>query len=163
MLCIFQIRFSVVVGVSDIFADVSVPVMNISVVFGEGPVPAVDNRVVGCSMAVVFDSVEEGSAVVYGSDDDGSVAVISISIVFEDSSDSAVDNSFGDDSVGFEVDPVDDGSVEDVSVSALDFQLYLMMVQFQLLKTQQLMSYRQWKLRVQLLCIFQIMMFQLML
>ena len=47
----------VVVGESDISADVSVSVKSISVVFGDGPVPAVDNLVVGCSIVVVFDSV----------------------------------------------------------------------------------------------------------
>ena len=61
--------------------------ISISVVFGDDPVPAVDNLVVGCSIVVVFDSVEEGSAFVYESDDDGSVVVVSMSVVFADGSD----------------------------------------------------------------------------
>ena len=91
----------VFVGESEIFADVSVPVISISVVFVDGPAPAVDNLVVDCSIAAVFDSVEESSAVVYESDDDGSVTVVSISVVFANGSDSRVDNSFVDDSVVF--------------------------------------------------------------
>ena len=36
------------------------PVISMSVVFDDGPVSAVDNLVFGCSIADVFDSVEEG-------------------------------------------------------------------------------------------------------
>ena len=101
----------------------SFPAVSISIiiVFEDGSDSVVDKSAVsGSIVAVIVDSVDEGSGVVYISDDNVPVSVRYISVVFEDGSDFAVGNSFVDDSVVFVVDPVDDGSVEDVLVPALD-------------------------------------------
>ena len=73
-----------VVGISVLFSEVSV--VDISDVFDAGTAFIVDNSVVDDSDAVVFDSFDEGSAVVYmsiDSVDDGSEAAAGISIIFD--------------------------------------------------------------------------------